>query len=96
MTFEEFEKAVPRELRETAKTCFNSAHQHGHSWGGTAALLLEAQFYLAEMDRRHDATIARRDFRMELAVIALIALELAVSVWGMAISAHCNTLDTPP
>jgi hypothetical protein len=55
----------------------------GGSWDRRAAKLLEAQFYMIELDRRHDARIARRDFRMELVVIGLIGLELIAATWGM-------------
>ena len=44
-------------------------------------LLLQAQFYMAEMSRRQDAIIARRDFLMELVVIALIGFEIVIAFY---------------
>ncbi len=76
MTFEQFENANGAELRSEAKACFERARTFGHSWMGTAGALLEAQFYMGEIDRRDGTRIARRDFRMELIVIALIGFEL--------------------
>jgi hypothetical protein len=85
MTFEEFETAKPEDLREVAKECFEKAHKLGESWGGAPTLLLETQFYMTEIDRRNESNIARRDFRLELAIIGLILLELVVAVIGIVI-----------
>jgi hypothetical protein len=64
----------------------------GGTWERRAAKLLEAQFYMSELDRREaekerkeSRRIATLDFRMELAVIALIALEPIVAIWGIVI-----------
>ncbi len=43
-------------------------------------LYLEAQFYLTALARKRDERIARRDFWMEVAVIALIGMEIFLSV----------------
>jgi hypothetical protein len=45
---------------------------------------VEARFYLEEIEKRRNDKVSRRDFRMELIVIALIALELIAAV-GLAI-----------
>jgi hypothetical protein len=91
MTFEEFEKAEPNELRRVAKACFDSlGSMGGGGWDRKAAKLLEAQFYMMELDRRESADIARRDFRMELIVIALIGLELIVGIWGITLGVREN------
>lgn len=81
MTFAEFEKAGPRELRESARGCFEKANSYSDSWDGRAPHLIEAQFYLAEIDRRESAKIVRRDFRTELIIIFLIGLELIIAGW---------------
>jgi hypothetical protein len=44
------------------------------------AYLLTAQLYMNEIDKRHDAKIARRDFVMELTVIALILAEVIFGI----------------
>jgi hypothetical protein len=75
-TFTEFEKAGRSELREWAKTCLDNAHEHQHSCEETAALLSEAQFYLAEIERRKNARIALRDLLLEIVVIVLIGGEI--------------------
>ena len=87
MTFEQFENAKSKELRAESKACFDHAMDAGGggAWELRAAKLLEAQFYMSELDRRHDGNIARRDFRMELVVIALIGLELVAASVGMLI-----------
>ncbi len=43
--------------------------------------LLAAQAYMAAVDRRHDDKIAKRDFRMEIVVIALIAFEVIGGIY---------------
>src|SRR5258708_5628993 len=100
MTFEEFEKADAEELRQQAKASFDKARKFGESWGGAPTLLLEAQFYMMEMDRRRveqdrkyaeihrkrDAKIAERDFRMEVVVIFLILLELIAAIIGIVMA----------
>src|SRR6266853_6771984 len=83
MTFEEFEKAKPSELREYAKARFEMATTSAYSIEGISESLAEAQFYLGELDRMENAKIARRDFRMELIVILLIGFELIVAVGGI-------------
>jgi hypothetical protein len=45
--------------------------------------LTEADFYLKALASRHDARIAQRDFLMEVAVIALIGIEIVLSVYGL-------------
>jgi hypothetical protein len=46
-------------------------------------LLLEEQSYLTEIDRREDARVSKRDFWLEVAVIALIVLEVFIDFWGL-------------
>lgn len=43
--------------------------------------LVCAQLYLTEIKNRYDERIAKRDFRLEIAVIVLIALELVAAVY---------------
>jgi hypothetical protein len=81
MTFEEFEKASSKDLRAHAKGCFDRCFTESMTGDIRAATLLEAQFYMSEMDRRHDSKIARRDFWMEVLVIILILAEIVVGVW---------------
>ena len=53
---------------------------------GTAGALLEAQFYIGGMTAAMAPEIARRDFRMELIVIALIGFELLAAIGGIVYS----------
>jgi hypothetical protein len=55
MTFEEFEKATPDDLRVEAKQCFDRGNENP-SWGGGPTLLVQAQFYMQELDRREEQT----------------------------------------
>src|SRR5580704_17763457 len=80
MTFDQFEKATQKELRSQAKVCFDIAQGSQH-WDRQAAKLLEAQFYMQELDRRHDSRITRRDFWLEIAVIGLIVAETVLSIY---------------
>ena len=74
MNFEEYEKATRSTLRAQAKRCFDIANADP-SWGGSPALLLQAQFYMQELDRRHDSWISLRDLMLEILVILLISGE---------------------
>jgi hypothetical protein len=78
MTFEEFEKAGSKQLRAWAKGCFDRAKDNNTGEGTRIPLLLEAQFYMAERDRRHDNFIAWRDLILEVIVIFLIGWEIVV------------------
>jgi len=91
MTFEEFEKSAEAELREQARLCFKqAADMAGGEWEKRTAFMLQAQFYMAELDRREaekerkeSARIALRDYRMEWVVIIMIGLEIVLSIWGI-------------
>src|SRR5712671_2429389 len=80
MRVAEFKKKSDDELLQMADDCFALVEMRGVQ--EEPAHLLKAQFYMNELDRRHDAKIARRDFRMELAVIALILLEVIIGIGG--------------
>jgi ABC-type transport system involved in cytochrome bd biosynthesis fused ATPase/permease subunit len=69
------------ELRQKANECFGRLHDSGSH--EIPALLIEAQFYMDEIERRKQDKVAKRDFMMELLaigleiiVILLIVLEL--------------------
>jgi hypothetical protein len=80
MRVKEFKDKTDEELLQMADDCFALVE----SQGGVqqSAHLLKAQFYMNEVDRRHDGKIARRDFKMELWVIALILLEVLIGIGG--------------
>ena len=78
MTYEQFQTATDAQLQAEAKNLFDSGMKTGQDW--RYYRLQEAHFYMQELDRRHDARIARRDFRMELIVIFLIGLELLSAI----------------
>jgi hypothetical protein len=80
MRFEEFEKAKLKDLKREAKNRFSEYKDPITGGMDKPALLLEAQFYMTEMDRRHDNWIAWRDFVLEVVVIALIGIEIWVGV----------------
>ena len=76
MTFEQFEKANRKTLREEAKQCFERAQDGQSQTDFQVMKLLEAQLYMQELDRRHDSWIAWRDLILEVVVIALIGGEI--------------------
>ncbi len=78
MRFEEFEKAKLTDLTREAKSRFSEYQDPTTGGLDKPALLLEAQFYMTEMDRRHDNSIARRDLVLELIVIGLIGMEIVL------------------
>jgi hypothetical protein len=81
MTFEEFEKADPRKLRELAMNNFDAAQYLVGEL--KTPYMLEAQFYMQELDRREGSRVALRDFRMEVCVIGLIGLEIVLAILGI-------------
>src|SRR5437764_7667331 len=82
MHFEEFEKASMQELKREAKSCFGRYKDVNTGGLDKPALLLEAQFYMNEMERRHDSWIALRDLLLEIVVILLIGWEIWMSYRG--------------
>ena len=80
MKAEEFENATPKDLRRKANECFEMLENSGSS--EKPALLIEAQFYLDEIEHRKQDEVARRDLILELVVIVLIALELYFGITG--------------
>jgi len=89
---EEFDDASVEELLRKANECFDMARSpleekrileklhFRPSDDAKMCLLLEAQFYLTAVARKRDEKVARRDFWMEVAVIALIGLEILLSL----------------
>lgn len=80
MNTQEFEQATEKDLRRKANECFDKikdsgSHEH-------PALLLQAQFYLAEIERRGHDWVATRDLWLEIVVIVLIGLELYFGITG--------------
>jgi len=80
MNTEEFENAKEKDLRLKANECFGKLADSGSQ--EKPALLIEAQFYMDEIERRKQGTIARRDLVLELVVIVLIGLELYFGITG--------------
>jgi hypothetical protein len=81
MRVKEFEEKNEAELLQLADECFAKMEVRGVQ--EQPALLLQVQYYLQEVARRHDAKVARRDFRLELLVIALILLEVIIGIAGI-------------
>jgi len=87
MKFEELEKAAPEALWYHAKECFEHA-KRPQIMGDTSnvSALLEAQFYLGEIERRkrnaerdEDNAYAERSHQAETRIIWLIVLELVIA-----------------
>jgi hypothetical protein len=67
------------ELEAEARNCLAQLETAGGS--DRPALLLEAQIYLREVDRRGENWIARRDLILEVIVIVLIIAEVGIAAW---------------
>ncbi len=80
MNTADFEKATEIELRRKANECLNRLDDSGSH--EKPSLLIEAQFYIGEIERRKQDKIANRDLFLELVVIVLIALELYFGITG--------------
>lgn len=86
MTFEAYDKADTLKLKEMAREAFDKSQDPRMITEAQLAYLLEAQFYMSEIDRREanierqeDRRIASRSHRMELSIIALIILEILIA-----------------
>ena len=87
MNFDEFDKASDDELEAEAKRCFDESRAlTPANLLYKAPLMLEAQFYMQERDRRDNSRVALRDLRLELVVIVLIGIEIVLSVVGIVIA----------
>src|SRR5437762_7430420 len=84
MTLEEFEKATEQDLRMMANACLARAADAGT--GDKPYHYLEAQLYMGEINRRHDAKVIRRDLILELVIIVLIILEIIIGIGGIRVS----------
>jgi hypothetical protein len=73
MNVAEIGKLTRRQLRARADEAFKKADEKGPSY------LLEAQFYIGELERRADSRTSIRDLILEIAVIALIGWEIHMS-----------------
>lgn len=82
MTFDEFERASTGQLRAQARKCFER-HQNGieESAESNLAALVEAQFYLNEVERKSSSRVALRDLFLEIVVIVLIGGEIGLAVY---------------
>ena len=78
--FEQFDKAKRSELRNLAKECFEKSQEEPIFSERKVSLLLEAQFYMTEMDRREGGRIALRDLLLEIVVILLIGGEIWLAI----------------
>jgi hypothetical protein len=81
MKVEDFEKATEIDLREKANECFNRLHDSGSH--EIPALLIEAQFYMDEIERRKQDKVAKRDFIMEWLAIGLEIIVILLIVFEL-------------
>jgi len=81
MKFSEFENATASDLRREVVERFDL---YDTTRPGRIELLWEAQFFMAEIDRRESAWIAKRDLILELIIIVLIVGELVFGINGLA------------
>src|SRR5580692_3289994 len=84
MRAEELDNLTEDQLQQKANACFAAADDANIHLSGSGfeklRLHLEAQFYLTALAKKRDERVARRDFRMEVGVIALIAAEIVLAI----------------
>lgn len=88
MRAEELDNLTEEQLQQKANACFAAAEDVNIQLSGgnfeKLRLHLEAQFYVTALSKKRDERVARRDFRMEVGVIALIAVEIVLAtVFGI-------------
>jgi hypothetical protein len=74
MKLEDYENWDKKKLRQIINACFEHAPEADPV--DRLAVLLEAQFYTRELERRSDSWISRRDLFLEIVVILLIGWEV--------------------
>ncbi len=81
------ETLTDEELKKKANACFIQAENTSLYFKlgpeQRQGALAEANFYLSALAWRSDARVARRDFWMEVGVMALIGIEIVLSVIGL-------------
>ncbi|HUO36243.1 MAG TPA: hypothetical protein VMU43_14740 [Candidatus Acidoferrum sp.] len=75
MRVEEFERLSRKLVRFRANEAFDAAEKFGIQ---NTSKLLEAQFYMRELEHRYDSRISIRDFILEIVVILLIGWEIGL------------------
>ncbi len=70
MRLKEIEKLKRKELKQRADEAFEKADEKG------PAYLMEAQFYMRELEHRRDSWVSIRDLLLEIVVILLIGWEI--------------------
>jgi hypothetical protein len=81
MRIADFQKRTEAELLQLADDCFVAMDTAGVEQ--KPAFLLQAQLYMNQANRVEDSRVAIRDFRLEIAVIVLIGIEIILSVVGL-------------
>jgi len=81
MTLPELEALTVTELR--AHTSYALDHYFNMRGIDSHAHLIEAQFYMRELEQRDSEKIANRDYRMELGIMALILVEIIIAIFGI-------------
>lgn len=89
MKAEEFAHTSEGELRERANECFARAETAGTL--DKPGLLIEARFYIDEIERREHAKTSRRDFSLEITVLVLEVI--VVVLIGMELYGGYDQLD---
>jgi hypothetical protein len=84
MTYEEFVRVPQGDLERKASDCFSKAVTADDQQ--KSALLLEAQFYMGEIERRDQARISRRDVLLEVFIIVLIVVEILIALYNLRFS----------
>ena len=81
MTLGELEALQEKELRLRTSV----ALQQYYEMRGidSHAYLIEAQFYMRELEQRDSKRIAHRDYRMELGIMALIVVEIIIAIFSI-------------
>jgi hypothetical protein len=74
MKLEDYENWDKKKLRQMIDDCFEHAPEAEPV--DRLAVLLEAQFYTRELERREDSWVSIRDFILEIVVIGLIGWEI--------------------
>ena len=78
-----------------AKHCFDKSQQEIAAADYKVLLLSEAQFYVAELDRRSSGRIALRDLILEIVVILMIGMEIGLAIkQGADEDSSMNKQDT--
>jgi hypothetical protein len=92
VTYKDLSEPSDDDLQRSALECFKESETRGGQ--DKVHLLLEAQAYMQELDRRNDKKVTARDLKYERWTVGLVVLSIVVSVVALLMMARAANEQT--